>query len=468
MFTVSSYPRSTLRRTGLAAVLFGVLLAGTALGVSSAYAQQRAQMTVSDYGRTRPVSLETNKSMILDLPADVAEVIVSQPSIAGAIMRTARRAIIQGLTAGTTNILFLDAQGTPISVLDLRIAQPASEVGMALQSTLARVIPGSNIRVETLSNNAIDGVTHFVLTGTVLTAEDKTVAEAMASQLSEGDDETGSLIQVIGAQQVMLQVTVSEIRRDVAKQLGINLSGTMTIGGSSIGFNNTMANMASHSVSGGFPLGNVSLNASLQALEDRNALRILAQPTLTAISGQPAEFKAGGQFPIYTSDGNGGQNVTYKDYGVTLNFTPTVKSNGQIGLLVDTGVSELQADKGLSNRSTKTSVELPPGSTLAIGGLLQDNVRQRIQQLPGLGDIPILGALFRSREYISSQTELVIMVTPILVDATFQHQTLPTDRSVTASDAEAIFLGRMETQYGVGSQGGMRGSFNGSVGFVLD
>ncbi|MEO8684326.1 MAG: hypothetical protein ABI414_05735, partial [Devosia sp.] len=206
-----------------------------------------------------------------------------------------------------------------------------------------------------------------------------------------------------------------------------------------------------------------------QALEDRGALRILAQPTLTAMSGQPAQFKAGGQFPIFTTNVNGTQNVTYKDYGVTLNFTPTVKSNGQIGLQVETGVSELQAGtNALTNRSTKTSVELPPGSTLAIGGLLQESVRQRIQQLPGLGDIPILGALFRSREYISSQTELVIMVTPILVDATFQHDALPTDRSQLATDAEAVFLGRMETQYGVGSQPGMRGGFNGSVGFVLD
>jgi pilus assembly protein CpaC len=191
---------------------------------------------------------------------------------------------------------------------------------------------------------------------------------------------------------------------------------------------------------------------------------------LTAISGQPASFLAGGELRYQSGvdDKTGAPIYTYKDYGVSLDFTPTVKSSGQIGLLVKTGVSEPQADSSLTKRETSTSVELEAGSTLAIGGLLDERVRQQIDQLPGLGDLPILGALFRSRNFISEQTELVILVTPYLVSATYQAPELPTDRSVTASDAEAIFLGRMETQYGVGSQGGMRGSFNGSVGFVLD
>lgn len=473
MFTVSSYPRSTLRRAGLAAALVGALLATSALGVSGAYAQQQAQMSISDFGRTRSVALETNKSMILDLPADVSEVVVSQPSVAGAIMRTSRRAIIQGVLGGNTNILFLNAQGQAIAVLDVRVAKEPSQVGEALEAALARILPGSRIQVDSV--NLKDDTNRVVLSGMVQSSEDLDRAVAIAVQYAGDPKNVASVLDVGGGQQVMLQVTVSEIRRDVAKQLGINLSGTMTIGGSSLGFNNAMADvsspgsMANNSVAGAFPLGNVNINASIQALEDRGALRILAQPTLTAISGQPAEFKAGGQFPIYTTNNNGVQNVTYKDYGVTLNFTPTVKSNGQIGLLVDTGVSELQAGtNALTDRSTKTSVELPPGSTLSIGGLLQDNVRQRIQQLPGLGNIPILGALFRSREYISSQTELVIMVTPYLVSATYQKPDVPTDRNVTASDAEAVFLGRMETQYGVGGQPGMRGGFKGSVGFVLD
>ncbi|HTN64487.1 MAG TPA: type II and III secretion system protein family protein [Devosia sp.] len=479
MIVVSTYPRhNLLRRTGFAAVLLGAMFGATALGVSSAYAQQQAQMTITDYGRTRSVAIETNKSMILDLPADVAEVVVSQPTVAGAIMRTTRRAIIQGILGGNTNILFMDANGQAIAVLDLKVAKEPSQVGEALEAALARILPGSHIQVDSV--NLKDDTNRVVLSGTVASSQDADRALAIAVQYAGDPKNATSVLDVAGGQQVMLQVTVSEINRTVAKQLGINLSGTAMIGGSSFSFNNTMGDansvtnsgvastLSNNTLAAAFG-GGVNINASIQALEGRGALRVLAQPTLTAISGQPAEFKAGGEFPIPVTDANGGTTVQYKDYGVTLSFTPTVKSSGLIGLLVDTGVSELQAgSNALTNRSTKTSVEMPSGATLAIGGLLQETVRQRIQQLPGLGNIPILGALFRSRDYQTAQTELVIMVTPYLVSPAYQQPALPTDRAVPASDAEAIFLGHMQAQYGVGKHDGMRGGFNGSVGFVLD
>lgn len=461
--------RFAWRRTSHAALLVGTLLGACALGASGAQAQQRAQMSINDYGRTRSVAIETNKSMILDLPADVAEVVVSQPEVAGAIMRTRRRAIIQGVMGGNTNILFLDANGRAIAVLDLKVAKEPSQVGEALEAALARILPGSHVQVDSV--NLSDDTNRVVLSGTVASSQDAERALAIAIQYAGDPKNATSVIDVAGGQQVMLQVTVSEIKRDVAKQLGINLSGTMTIGGSSFGFNNAVADPSTvnNALTGAFG-GGMNINASIQALEDRGALRVLARPTLTAISGQPAEFKAGGEIPIPVSDGNGGTTIEYKDYGVTLNFTPTVKSNGMIGLQIDTGVSELQANNALTNRSTKTTVELPAGATLSIGGLLQNSVRQRIKQLPGLGDIPILGALFRSREYISAQTELVIMVTPYLVSPAYGRPALPTDSYVPASDAEAIFLGHMQAQYGVGDHDsyGMRGGFNGSVGFVLD
>jgi pilus assembly protein CpaC len=469
MFTASSHPRSALRRAGLAAALLGSLFASSALGVSSACAQQQAQMTISDFGRTRSVALETNKSMILDLPADVSEVVVSQPSVAGAIMRTSRRAIIQGVLGGNTNILFLNAQGQAIAVLDLRVAKEPSQVGEALEGALARILPGSAIRVDSVTLG--DDTNRVVLSGTVRSSEDADRALAIAVQYAGDPKNATSVIDVAGGQQVMLQVTVSEINRSVAKQLGINLSGTATIGAVNLGLNNTTAGagFTSNGVNGTFPIGNVNITADIKALESRGALRILAQPTLTAISGQPATFLAGGELRFLSGyDDNNREIYSYKDYGVSLDFTPTVKSSGQIGLLVKTGVSEPQADTSLTKRETSTSVELPSGSTLAIGGLLDERVRQQINQLPGLGNLPILGALFRSRDFVTDQTELVIMVTPYLVNPTYQAPELPTDRSVTASDAEAIFLGRMETQYGVGGQPGMRGGFKGTVGFVLD
>jgi pilus assembly protein CpaC len=390
-------------------------------------------------------------------------------------MRTRTRALIQGIAGGDTNIFFLDDRGQTIAVLDVQVTEAESGMGRTLEAALSRVIPGSNIRVEAITGSNTDDTTHFILTGTVLTAEDKAVAEQLASDLS-GDGPKGSLIQVIGPQQVMLQVTVSEVKRDVAKQFGINLGAAFSVGTTTLSFGSNptaVADLPNSGIGAGFNIGNLSIDASIRALEGRGALRLLAQPTLTAISGQPAKFLAGGELPYYTyeDDGNGGtrRTVIFKPYGVELNFTPVVKSNGSIALTVETSVSEPQADASLTRREASTSVELPSGTTLAIGGLLQETSRQQINQLPGLGNIPILGALFRSRDFQTEQTELVILVTPYLVGPSPANSIpVPTDATAIASDAEAIFLGKLDTMYGVGNSGEMRGGFSGSVGFVLD
>lgn len=455
-------------RCALAAGLAALMALAPASPVLAQQTQAQIAIASSAYGATRNIEVELNKSMIVDLPAGVAEVVVSQPNIAAAIMRTRTRAIVQGLAEGATNIIFIDDAGRTMSVLNVNIVQPPLEIGRALESTLARVIPGSRIKVETLSNTSLNDKIYFVLTGTVRSAEDKAIAEAMASQLSESDGPSGSLIQVVGPQQVMLQVTVSEIRRDVANQLGINLSGTATLGSLNLSLNGAPSTSAMSGLGAVFSSADLQINAAIQALQSRDALRVLAQPVLTAISGQTAEFLAGGEIPIVTSSVNG-QTVTFKPYGVELKFTPVVRSNGLIGLSVDTGVSELQANNSLSRRDVKTSVELPPGTTLAIGGLLQEQATRAISQLPVLGDIPILGALFRSTEYRSRQTELVILVTPYMIDPSPANTiAVPTDDRFITNDAEAFFLGAIEKRYGVGATGEFRGGFSGSVGFVLD
>jgi pilus assembly protein CpaC len=322
----------------------------------------------------------------------------------------------------------------------------------------------------------------FVLTGTVRTAEDKAIAEQMASELSGDGEAKGSLIQVIGPQQVKLKVTVAEVSRDTVKQLGINLDGSITVGPVALGLQSQPAiggasGVANNNgVSLGYDDGTFALQASLRALERRGALRTLAEPTLTAMSGQPASFLAGGEFPVPSGVSDGEVSYTFKEFGVKLGFTPVVKSNGKIGLTVDTEVSELTTEGGFSvggftipatkKRQATTSVELPAGQTLAIAGMLQDTIRQQINQLPGLGNIPILGALFRSRDFIHSQTELIILVTPYYAEPAYDVEK-PTDNMQVAGDAEAIFLGHLEKMYGVGNDG-MRGSYNGSVGFVLD
>lgn len=439
------------------------------------FAQAQAQLTIagSAYGAVRKVDVELNKSMIVDLPAGVAEVIVSQPKVAAAIMRTRTRAIIQGVTGGDTNVFFLDDNGRTIQVLDLRVIEQPSQVGNALEDALARVIPGSRITVESVT--LAGDVNRVVLTGTVLSAEDRDRAVSVATQFAGGAENVASIIDVAGAQQVMLQVTVSEVKRDVARQFGINLGAVFNIGTTNLlSFVNNLVDIENpYGVNYAYQSSGNRVESAIRALEDRGALRVLAQPTLTAISGEEAKFLAGGELPYYTYDEADNnrltRTVTFKPYGVELSFTPVVKSNGTIGLKVDTSVSEPQSDLSITKRQASTSVELPSGTTLAIGGLLQETSSQTIQQFPVLGDIPILGALFRSREFQNKQTELVILVTPYLVAPSPANTiAVPTDTSTMASDAEGIFLGRLEHMYGVGATGEFRAGFSGSVGFVLD
>lgn len=471
----------TLRLAALAALLGG-LLGLAPLGIESAQAAQTTHLRVGgqSYGATQNIELEVNKSMIVDLPAGVGEVIASQPGVATVVMRSKTRAIVQGVSGGDTNIFFLDGASRTISVLNLKIFQARSDVGNALEAALARSIPGSRLEVESVVLQ--DTLNRVVITGTVLSGDDLTKATQIAMQFAGGQENVSNIATVVGMQQVMLQVTVAEVNREAVKQLGINLNGTAVIGGTTIGMQNSpslggASNVVTNNgfnVAGGLP--GLTITAQLRALERNSALRTLAEPNLTAISGQEAEFLAGGEFPVPTAVDEGKITYSFKEFGVRLKFTPTVKSNGIIGLAVDTSVSEPTTEGGFAvagvtipatkNRQAKTTVELAAGETLAIGGLMQDSVRQQINKLPGLGDIPILGALFRSRDFIRSQTELVILVTPYLAQPG-PMPGLPTDSVNVAGDAEAIFLGRMETMYGVGP-GGMRGSYSGSVGFVLD
>jgi pilus assembly protein CpaC len=449
----------------LAGLLAAVLLAAPLALPMPTYAADTAHLRIgpNSYGRTQMVSLELNRSLIVDLPAEVREVIVSQPTIVGAIMRSKNRAILQGATAGSTNILFLDARGEPISVLDVTVGGDSS----ALSAAIARILPNSRIQVESFGGRV-------VLSGSAASQDDAAKAVAIASQFSGGGDNVANLIKLDGSQQVMLKVTIAEVSRETVKQLGINLSGAVTVGSVNLGLNSAQSDLA-NGITAGLAIPNVQIDAAIQALQQRGAVRTLAEPTLTAMSGQTADFFVGGEFPTLAGIDDGVREFTYRRFGVELNFTPTVKSDGLIGLAVETDVSELAESgfdtgsgiiPGFNSRQTKTTVELRAGTTLTIAGLIQDKVRQQIAGLPGLSDIPILGTLFRSRQYQRNQTELVVLVTPYLAYAG-PAPALPTDSYVVAGDAEAVFLGHMEKMYGVGP-GGMRGSYRGSIGFMLD
>lgn len=457
------------------AAILPALIVLTALAVDAGPARAdtppHLRIAAAEIGRTQYIEVGINKSVIVDLPVEAGEVIVSQPGVANAIMRTRSRAVIQGMSVGETNIFFLDPNGGGIAILEISVAQDAT----GLAATLNRLIPGARIDVQTFSSNV-------VLSGRAQSAGDVEQAIAIASQFTGDPSRVASVIQVDGGQQVALQVIVAEVSREAVRQFGINLSAT--VGGSvttglvtapSLGGASGVAG-SQNSIGLGFSTGNVTLEASLRALERNGAMRTLASPTLTALSGQPAEFLAGGEFPVPVQVKDDEVIYEFKEFGVKLSFTPTVRSNGMIALQIDTSVSELTTEGGINTglvtipatreRRASTSVELPTGSTLAIAGLIEDRVRQQVNQLPGLGNIPILGALFRSRDFVHSQTELLILVTPMIAQPSHGPLPLPTDTMTIATDAEAIFLGRMEALYGVG--GGAGGDFRGSVGFVLD
>ena len=482
---------STLRLMAAAAVI-GAALGLAPLGFGQAHGADvtHIRVSASSFGSTQLVSMDLNKSMIIDLPVDVQEVIVSQPTVANAFLRSKRRAVLQAVGAGDTNIFFLDASGRTIVVLDVSTtgsnnSAGGSNVAAALRDTYKKVMPNSDIEVEAVA--LVDGegntTNRIVLSGEAGSSDDAAKALAIAEQFAGAADNVTSVINVSGSQQVMLKVTVAEVNRSLAKQFGIDLSGSYTSGGLTTSFVSTQplggaSNLFSdNGIELGVDIAGLSIDAQIRAMEQRGAARTLAEPLLTAISGQTADFFAGGEFPVPTSIKDGEVSVGYKEFGIKLNFTPTIKSNGTIGLVVDTTSSELSSEgsitvgnstlPGIRRRTAKTTVEIGTGQTLAIGGLIEEKTRTQIHRLPGLGDIPILGTLFRSRDFIRSQSELVILVTPYLAKPTNHKPELPTDRMQFANDAEAIFLGHIETMYGVGPAG-TRGSYDGSVGFLLD
>lgn len=450
-----------------------VLLAITLVAMPAANAaSSQLRISQNQIGKEHRIELGLNKSLVVELPVSAKEVIVSNPSVATAVVRTKRRAIIQGVSMGETNILFLNEHGTPIAVLDVTVQQSSK----GLEGTIARLLPGSAIKVQTINGR-------LVLSGTARSDDDMKKAVAIAGQFSDDADSVASVISIDGAQQVMLKVTIAEVQRETVKQLGIDLSTTLSVGGlsttlvSAPGLGGVSNVVAPNSAKTGFSLGNLSVDATIKALERRGAIRMLAEPVLTAISGAKAEFLAGGEFPVPTGYKDGEITYTFKKFGVELAFTPTVHTGNDISMEVETNVSEINAEGGYTagpvtipatkERKAKTSVRMRAGTTLAIAGLIEEKQRQRFNEVPGLGKIPILGTLFRSRDFIRAETELLVLVTPYLTESGSTHDyTLPTDKFTMSDDASTYFLGHMENLYGVGGE--KSGNLQGSIGFVLD
>lgn len=453
---------------------------------------------VGSEASSRPVNLGVGKAVVIDLPRDAKDVLVADPTIANAVVRSARRAYMIGVKVGQTSIFFFDAEGRQIAGFDLAVKRDLNGIRDAIRQS----VPDSDIRVEALG---ADGV---ILTGTANTPVDAQTAFAVAGRLlnagtntmTAAGDKVVNAITVRGRDQINLRVTVAEVQREVIKQLGVNLNGTVGVGSAVLRFNNENPFPAfgaplvpENFAAGTFTSGSGNrVNAILRAMERAGVIRTLAEPNLTAISGESANFLAGGEFPILAgyscSAVTGGTancqpTVEFKKFGISLGFTPVVLSEGRVSLKVTTEVSELSNEgalqfgtaenarqiPSLKVRRADTTVEIPSGGALALAGLIQEQTKQQISGLPGMMQLPVLGALFKSRDYVNRQTELMILVTPYVVRAVAPKDlSRPDDGYADTSDPSSFFMGRLNKIYGIAGKVDPNRMYYGKYGFIVD
>jgi pilus assembly protein CpaC len=448
----------------------------------------RARVSVAGDGpmNARVLSLGIGKSVVIDLPRDLKDVLVADPKIANAVIRSSQRAYIIGAAVGQTNIVFFDADGQQIAAYDIAVKRDLNGVRAALR----QMLPNSGIQIDGVG----DGV---MLTGSVASPLEAQQAGDLAARLVGGADKVVNSIAVRGKDQVMLKVTVAEVRRDIVKQMGVDLSASLNYGSTVVKFNNSNPFTANNGplVPGNGLAGSFgslpSVQATLRAMESAGVVRTLAEPNLTAISGESATFISGGEFPIpagvtcqpTTAGGLGQcvQTVTYKKFGISLNFTPVVLTEGRISLRVMTEVSEISSENALSGgaggttipsiktRRAETTLEIPSGGSMAMAGLIAEQTKQAINGMPGVDQLPILGQLFRSQDYINNQTELMVIVTPYIVRAVAQKElSRPDDGFASASDSQSTLLGRINRTYGISGRVETVGSTQSGFGFIID
>jgi pilus assembly protein CpaC len=430
---------------------------------------------------SRFVQLGVGKSVVIDLPRDIKDVLVTEPKFANAVVRSTRRAYLIGVAVGQTNIYFFDADGKQIAGFDVAVTRDLNGVRAILQ----KLLPQADVRVDGVG----DGV---MLSGSVANAAESQQAVDVAARLVGSIDKVVNNLTIRGRDQVMLKVTVAEVQRDVIKQLGIDLNGSLTYGTAVLNFNNSnpftalgQPLVAGNSIAGGIK----SVSATLNAMERAGVIRTLAEPNLTAISGESANFLAGGEFPVpagYTCDPVSRQcqlAIQFKKFGVGLNFTPVVLAEGRISLKVMTEVSELsnenavqlvqgtstQTIPSIKTRRAETTVEIPSGGALALAGMIQEQTKHQISGLPGLMQVPVLGNLFKSRDYINRQTELMVIVTPYIARAVATKDlSRPDDGFADPSDPAALLIGRINRIYGAPGQAAPASNYRGKYGFILD
>ncbi len=469
------------------------------------------RISQSGPGVKKTLKLGLNKAIVVDLPADAHDILVADPQMADAVTRTSRRIYLFGKAVGQTNIFVFGPGGEEIVSLDLVVERDID----GLEANLRRFLPESDIKVEIISDN-------IVLTGTVRTPQDAAQASSLAEVFLKGGEATtrnstatgGSensgvaifaedrqtsqivnLLKIDGEDQVTLKVTVAEVSRQVLKQLGFSGS----IGGSngSIAFRNPTNLGGAVDAFGSAAIrataGEFTLASYMNAMEQAGVMRTLAEPSLTAISGEQAKFYVGGEFNMVSGqevDENGvvTRSNESTEYGIRLNFLPVVLSPGRISLKIETQVSEPTFEGntvsstallpganraipgathlGIRKREASTTVELPSGGSIVIAGLVQDDIKQAFSGNPALSKIPILGTLFRSRDFQRNETEMVIIATPYLVRPVASSALArPDDNFEPVDDASTFFLNRVNKVYGR-KENAVQTPYHGAVGFI--
>ena len=470
------------------------------------------------------VELAKGKSAIIELPSDVRDLLVTNPAIADAVLRDKRRIYVVGLTEGSTDAAFFDAAGRRIVSLNIRVTQPVDQ----LAATIARVLPDARITVQPIRDSVI-------LSGMVRTPAESDSVSRIAAQFVGSPDKVLNMLSIAGKDQVMLQVRIVEVQRNVIKQLGFDLNAVLgQLGETQYSFGISPTYGVNGSLLGGITggyktdttkqpelvvpctggasgtcyavvrdnsvysngdtaqlrdtAGSAGLNSAkgmIQAFERVGLVRTLAEPNLAAASGEAGHFLVGGEFPVPTGTDNSGKvSIEFKPYGVGLGYTPVVMSGGRISLKISTEVSELSSlgaytitsstssnltVPGLSVRRAETTVELPSGGSFMIAGLLQQTTKQTIDSLPGMTTLPILGTLFRSRDFLNNQTELVIIITPYIIDPTRpQNLQTPADGLDLASDMSTALLGQLNKVVKAPAGANAGRAYQGPVGYVIE
>ncbi len=463
----------------------GAAVAGLLLSVSIPVVETHAEtLRVLRTGTQRALNVSMNRAVVLESDVSFGELSIANPAIADVNPLSDRTIYVLGKSPGTTTLTLLDGQGQLITNVDVRVAADVSE----FKERLRQILPNETIEVRT----ANDGI---VLSGTV----SSTVRMERALELAQryAPDRVSNLMTVGGVQQVMLKVRFAEMERSVAKSLSSSVALGGTIGsttlqtetGTWLSGDNSLTNGAEVQAGTtgatlfGFDVGGVQVGILLEALESKGVSRMLAEPNLTALSGQSARFLAGGEYPVPTASDEGTISVEYRPFGVELEFIPTVLDDDVINLELATSVSAIDTTNGIdtgdivisafTTREANTTVQMRDGESFAIAGILQDDFSDLNGQIPWLGDIPILGALFRSAEYSRSQSELVIIVTPHLVTPTRgEALALPTDRVRPPTERDLFLFGRTvdgtrRPKTGAAAEVANQ-DFTGSYGYILD